>query len=198
MNILLIVEAKILVLNDVDYRYLLAEFGQPPMDSEFSEFSNNGLLTYPLEAVSLSCYLAEQGQTPGMNLQPCGKYPGISLIMGTTQHQKSHLMTPKRLFLQKMEFFPSLGQELEHLCLKDFLKHECDLYLKQSLTPPQCKIIVAHHTSNHRLVIETRRWSAVPISGDNRLCHFCLSNVVENEAHIVLETSFNHYLRRQY
>ena len=49
---------------------------------------------------------------------------------------------------------------LEHaykeIHLKDFLKYNCELYLKQALTPPQHKIIVAYHTSNRRLVVETR------------------------------------------
>ena len=36
----------------------------------------------------------------------------------------------------------------------DFLKYEYELYLKQPMTQPQCKIIVAYHTSNRKLVIE--------------------------------------------
>ena len=58
---------------------------------------------------------------------------------------------------------------------------ECGLYLKQPLTPPQCKIIAAYYTSNHTLAIKTRQWSTTPISRDNRLCHFCSYNVVKNE-----------------
>ena len=32
--------------------------------------------------------------------------------------------------------FHLLGKELDYLHLKDFLKYECELYLKQPLTPP--------------------------------------------------------------
>ena len=41
-----------------------------------------------------------------------------------------------------------------YLHLKDFLKYRCELYLKQPLTPPQRKIIVAYRTSNHRLTLD--------------------------------------------
>ena len=51
------------------------------------------------------------------------------------------------------------GKKLDYPHLKDFLKHECQLYLKQSLTPPYHIIIVAFCTSNHRLAIETGRLS---------------------------------------
>ena len=34
----------------------------------------------------------------------------------------------------------------DYLHLEDFLKYECELYLKQPLTPPQCKIIVSYCT----------------------------------------------------
>ena len=100
--------------------------------------------------------------------------------------------------MQKVELSPSLGQEIDYLHLKDFLKYECELYLKQLLTPPQCKIIVAYCTLNHRLAIETTEWSTVPISGDNRLCHFFLYNVVENEAHFVLECPLNNPIRDKF
>ena len=61
----------------------------------------------------------------------------------------------------------------------DILKYECELYLKQPLTPPQHKIIVAYRTLNHRLAIEIGWSSTIPISRDNILCHFCSYNVVE-------------------
>ena len=44
-------------------------------------------------------------------------------------------------------------EKLDYLHLKDFLEYECEFYLKQLLTPPQRKIILAYRTSNHRLVI---------------------------------------------
>jgi hypothetical protein len=89
--------------------------------------------------------------------------------------------------LKSRTLFHLFGKKLDDLHLKDFLKYKCELYLKQSLTPPQCKIIVALHTSNHRLAIETRQWTITPISRDTRLCHFCLYNVVEDEAHFMFE-----------
>ena len=57
----------------------------------------------------------------------------------------------------------SIKKELAYLHLKDFLKYECELHLKQPLTPPQCKIIAAYRTSNHSLAIEPRQWSTNPI-----------------------------------
>ena len=49
---------------------------------------------------------------------------------------------------------------LVHLCTifnlqsSDFHNYVCKLYLKQPLTPPQGKIIVAYDNANHRLAIE--------------------------------------------
>ena len=48
----------------------------------------------------------------------------------------------------------------------EFRKDECELYLKQPLTSPQCKTIVAYHTLNHRLAIETGEWPRVASSRD--------------------------------
>ena len=58
------------------------------------------------------------------------------------------------------------------------------LYLKQPLTPPQLKIIIAYRTVNDKLAIEIGWCLTIPISRDNRLCHFCSYNAVENK-HIV-------------
>ena len=74
-----------------------------------------------------------------------------------------------------------------YLYLKNFLKYECELYLKQSLTPPQHKIIMAYCTSNHWLIIEIGQWTIIPTSRDTRLCHFCSCNAVENETHFMSE-----------
>ena len=63
--------------------------------------------------------------------------------------------TKTQQFLAKeWKSFHLLGKKLDYLHLKDSLKYVCGLYLKQLLTPPQCKIIVAYHTSNQRLAIE--------------------------------------------
>jgi hypothetical protein len=60
------------------------------------------------------------------------------------------------------------------------LKYECELYLKQPLTPPQCKIIVAYRITNHRLAIGIGRWSTYYISRDNRISRFCSYNAIES------------------
>ena len=61
----------------------------------------------------------------------------------------------KETFLAKeWNYFHLLGKELDYLHLKDFLKYEFELYLKQPLTP-QHTTIVAYDTSNHRLALET-------------------------------------------
>ena len=86
-----------------------------------------------------------------------------------------------------MELFSSLGKKLDHLHLKDILKYECELYLNQPLTPPQCKIIATYCTSNNRLAIENGQWSTIPISRDTRLCHIFYFNAVEIEARFMLE-----------
>ena len=91
----------------------------------------------------------------------------------------------KEAFLAKeWNSFHLFEKKLDYLHLKDFLKYECELYLKQSLTPPQRKIIAAYRTSNHTLVIETGRWMSIPIPRNTRLCHFCSYNTIEKMRHI--------------
>ena len=107
--------------------------------------------------------------------------------------------------IRKSQFLIRVGSSLGlGVCAWDFLKYECELYMKQSSTPPQQrKIVVAYRTSNHRLVIETGQWSSVPISRDNVVCHFYSCNAIEIEAHFVfkcpyitpLEISFHQSLR---
>jgi hypothetical protein len=61
----------------------------------------------------------------------------------------------KYAFLAKeWNSFQLTRRRLDYLNLKKLPNYECALYLKQPLTPPQCKIIVAYHTSKHRLAIE--------------------------------------------
>ena len=94
----------------------------------------------------------------------------------------------KEVFLvEKWNSFHLSRNTVDYLHLNDFLEYECELYLKQSLTPPQHKIIVAYHTSNHRLAIETGQWSTIPIPRDTRLFHFCSCNAIESESHTILE-----------
>ena len=45
--------------------------------------------------------------------------------------------------LKEWNSFNLLGKKLDYLHLKVFLKYEYELYLKQPLALPQCKIIVA-------------------------------------------------------
>jgi len=58
----------------------------------------------------------------------------------------------KEAFLAKewSSFYP-FRKNPNYLHLKDFLRYKCELYLKQPLTPPQCRTIVAYRTLNHRL-----------------------------------------------
>ena len=52
-----------------------------------------------------------------------------------------------KVFLaKKWNSFHLYGKKLDYLHLKDFLKYECELYLKQPLTPSQHKIIDAYNT----------------------------------------------------
>ena len=81
--------------------------------------------------------------------------------------------------MKEWNSFHLSGKKLDYLHLKDFLKYECERYLKQTLAQPQHKIVAAHYTLSHRLAIETGRWSTIPISRDNGLCYFCSYDVVE-------------------
>jgi hypothetical protein len=94
--------------------------------------------------------------------------------------------------------FHLCGKKLDYLHLKDFLKHECELYLKQPLTPPQPKIIVAYLASNHTLAIEIGWWTLSSISRDTRLCHACSYNAIVNEAHFVLESPLHNRTRDRF
>ena len=58
------------------------------------------------------------------------------------------------LLVEQYYSFLLLGKKLDHLHLKDFLKYECELYLKQPLPPPQCKIIIGCCTTDCRLGIK--------------------------------------------
>ena len=104
----------------------------------------------------------------------------------TTQHyQYPNLMISRRLFLLKSGTFHLSWKKLNYIHFRDFLIYECQLHSKQLLTPPQRKIIVTYRSLNHRLVIEIGWWLTIPISRDDRVCHFWSYNVVEVEAHFV-------------
>ena len=94
----------------------------------------------------------------------------------------------KWVFLAKeWNSFHIYEKKLDYIHLKAFLKYECELYLKQPLSPAQHNINVAFHTLSHRLAIETGGWMIIPISRDTRLYHVCSYNAVESEAHVMLE-----------
>lgn len=62
-----------------------------------------------------------------------------------------------------------------------------------------CKLFMRFRTRNHRLPIETGRWSSIPVN--QRLCSYC--NELGDEFHYLLtckhfETERKHYLKRYY
>jgi hypothetical protein len=85
-------------------------------------------------------------------------------IMGLS-HRKTHdNPTPSKIIFDDLKkailakewiFFHLLRKKVDYIHLKDFLKYEIKLFLKQSLTTPQCRTIVAYNTSNHTIAFET-------------------------------------------
>ena len=55
-----------------------------------------------------------------------------------------------------------------------------------------------HCTLNNRLAIEIGQCSTIPISSNNRLWHFFSYNVVESEAHIMLECPLYNPIRDKF
>ena len=47
----------------------------------------------------------------------------------------------------------------------------------------------------HRLAIETKQWTTIPISRDTRLCHLCSYNVIENDTHFMLGCPLHNPIR---
>ena len=77
-----------------------------------------------------------------------------------TNNIKNHIVYYEEVFFAKMWNSLHLsGKKLSYIHLKGFLKYKCELYLKQPLTPPQRKIIVAYRIVNHNLTIEN--WTVV-------------------------------------
>ena len=93
----------------------------------------------------------------------------IGQFLTTQHHQKSHSMISRRFCLLKSGTLSiSRGTLIQdYIHIKDFVKYKCKLDLKQLSKPPQCTIIVAYRTSNHRLAIEFGWWPTIPISRDN-------------------------------
>ena len=89
----------------------------------------------------------------------------ISLGNSCRPNIKNHTWWYQGVFsCQEWNSFQLSGKELVYLHLKDFLKYECELYLKQALTQPLRKIIVAYCILNHRLAIKIGHESNFPIS----------------------------------
>ena len=143
------------------------------------------------KATSFSRHLVEHGFNTWHKLTTMRKASRGLSHRGTHDNRTTSKITNddiKEAFLAKeWNSFHLLGKKLDYLNLKDFIKYEWGLYLKQPLTPPQLKIIANYRTLTHRLAIETRQWSSIPTSKDTRLCHLCSYNAVEKETHFVLK-----------
>ena len=113
---------------------------------------------YPLsswlnsQATSLSWHLAEiNNHVEGIT---------SSISMGSQRQSnniKSHIWWTQRGFsCYRVELFPSLMKEiaLDYLQLKDFLKHECGLYLKQPLMLPQRNHCCVRHRESSYLPLK--------------------------------------------
>ena len=92
-------------------------------------------------------------------IQTIFKYGERNFLNGnpmTTQHNQK-LDELKKVFLMKeWHSFHLTGKKRVYIHRKDLLIHKYESYMTQPLTPPQCKIIVAHGTLNHRLAIKNR------------------------------------------
>jgi hypothetical protein len=96
-------------------------------------------------ATSLSWHFAEQEfNTCHRSRTMCKPSWGLS------HWQHDHIRITFEAFLAKeRNSIHLLEKKLDYLDLKDFLKYESKLYLKQPLTPSQHKIIVAYCTLNY-------------------------------------------------
>jgi hypothetical protein len=73
----------------------------------------------------------------------------------TMPSSKSIFDDTKEVFIAIVwKYFHLFGKKLNYLHLKDFRKYECELYMKQPLTPPQRKIIVGYHNFQIGLAIK--------------------------------------------
>ena len=112
-------------------------------------------------ATSLSWHLIEEGFNTWHKLTTIWKATwGLSHWETHNNPTRSKMAFDdvKEAFLAKeWNSFYFSWKKLNYLHLKDFLKYECEVYLKQPLAPPQHKIITTYRTSNHRLAIKTGR-----------------------------------------
>ena len=101
--------------------------------------------------------------TPSIIRQPCGRHHGVYLNGKPHDNPTPSKITfddLKEVFLAKeWNSLHLSGKKLDYLHLEHFLKFK--LYLHQSLTPPQCKIVVAYCTLNRRVAIEIGLWPII-------------------------------------
>ena len=140
------------VHSSITYHVLLAKFGEIPIElharkltigfqQRFTHLTPSWLIN---KATSLSRNIAEQG------FNTRHKLTTMWMTSWGVSHWETHdnPTTSKTLYVDIKEAFLVKGwnsfhlstNKLDYLHLKEFLKYECELYLKQPLTPPQCKI----------------------------------------------------------
>jgi hypothetical protein len=100
------------------------------------------------KATSLSYYSVKQGILHMVQIDDHVKDIMGSISFGNRwQPNNMKIDNIKEAFLAKeWNSFHVLRKKQDYLLhLKDFPKYKCELYLKQPLTPPQCKIIATLH-----------------------------------------------------
>ena len=97
-----------------------------------------------------------------------------------------------------VEFFPSLKEETRLPPSKGFSQIWTWFVLEATM---DTTIMQVHQCLPH-LESSTSDWNwtmvDIPISGDNRLFHFCSYNTVKNEARFVLEYPLYNYIREKF
>ena len=93
------------------------------------------------------------------------------------------LIIQETILAKEWSYFHLAWKIIDYLHLKDLLKYECNLYLKQPMTSPLGNIIVAYRTSNYKLGIEIGQRLTIPISRYNRLCNFFFSYITFENDH---------------
>ena len=154
------------VCSSTTYHILLAKFKEFPIEvytleltMGFQQRPAHLSPSWPVnKATSQSQHLAEQGFNTWYKSTTMWKTSwGLShweTHDNPTTSKTTHVDIKKVFLAKEWNSFHLFSKKVVYLHLKDFLNYECELYLKQPLTPPQRQIIVAYRTSNHRLAIE--------------------------------------------
>ena len=148
---------------------------------------NNVLPIYPPLGLSIKQphfldNLPNKDLTLGINWQPCGRHHGVYLIrkpMTTQPHHKNHIRAKEWNFVhlsRKKLYYFHLDLNTDVDCT---WSNHWDHHNSRSLLPTTSQII--------DLPLKIGRRSTLPTSRDNRLCHFCSYNKVENEVDFVSE-----------